>query len=90
MFGLVRYKEKESKPRLQKQQGETSVSLDLSIQLRNNTVRIVHAGGREELYYDVIPASQVMAKNPGMCIGMPEIFKRPLESLISAEDYLLW
>lgn len=54
MFGLVRYKEKESKPR------------------------------------DVIPASQVMAKNPGMCIGMPEIFKRPLESLISAEDYLLW
>lgn len=84
-LGLVR----ESESRQQRQDRQTAVSLDLSIQLKNNTVRIVHAGGKEELYYDVIPASQVMAKNPGMCIGLPEIFKRPVECLISEQDYLI-
>lgn len=86
MLGLVRDMEKDSKK--PKQQDQT-ISLDLRIQLRDNIVRIVHKGGRQELYHDIIRASQVMEKYPGMCVARPEVFKCPLQSLISAEEYLI-
>lgn len=66
------------------------ISLDMSLQLsRDISVRIVHAGGREELYQNVVTASQVMKKYPGMSVVRSEVFKNPHESLLCPEDNLL-
>lgn len=66
------------------------ISLDMSLQLsRDISVRIVHAGGREELYQNVVTASQVMKKYPGMSVVRSEVFKNPHESLLCPEDDLL-
>ncbi|KAL0421436.1 UNVERIFIED_CONTAM: Beta-arabinofuranosyltransferase RAY1 [Sesamum latifolium] len=62
---------------------------DVSAQLKDITVRIVHAGGRIEMYHSAIPASEMIRKYPGMCIARPDVFKRPNESLLSADDMLL-
>lgn len=64
------------------------VSINSSSLSREIFVRIVHAGGKEELYQNVIPASKVMEKYPGMCVARPEVFKKPHESLLWPEDKL--
>lgn len=63
--------------------------MELSIQLKDITVRIVHAGGREELYQSALPASRMIEKYPGMCVAHPSIFRKPHESLVPAEEQLL-
>lgn len=52
-------------------------------------VKIVHAGGRQELYQNAVPVSQSTEKYPGMYVGRPEVFKNPDDSLLSPEDNLL-
>ncbi|KAM0984219.1 hypothetical protein ACFX13_011847 [Malus domestica] len=66
-----------------------SISLDLSMQSKDIFVRIVHAGGREELYQNVVPASQLMEKYPGLCVARPEVFKNPQEALLRPDEILL-
>ncbi|KAA8529630.1 hypothetical protein F0562_034270 [Nyssa sinensis] len=86
LLGLGRKIDRESRL---KNLEAAAISLDLSIQLKDITVRIIHAGGREELYKKAIPASQLLEKYPGMCVARPEVFKNPHESLLLAEDKLL-
>ena len=64
------------------------MSVDLSLQSRDISVRIVHAGGQEELYQNSVPVSHLMEKYPGMCIARPEVFKNPHRSLLWREDSL--
>ncbi|KAL7110345.1 hypothetical protein ACP275_05G019900 [Erythranthe tilingii] len=65
------------------------VSFGVSAQLKDSTVRIVHAGGRVEMYNEAIPASRMIRKYPGTFVARPSVFKRPHESLLSADDVLL-
>lgn len=67
----------------------TSVSLDLSFATKCSIVRIIHAGGREELYQNEVPASQLMWKYPTMRVARPEVFTNPHESLLRPEEKLL-
>lgn len=53
------------------------------------SVRIVHAGRQEEVFYTAVPASQVMKKYPGMSIARPDVFKNPHGSLLWPEEQLL-
>lgn len=88
LLGIVHHKDKDS--RRKKLELEWPVkSFDLSIQLKDITVRIVHAGGREELYQGAVPASRLIDKYPGMCVAKPEVFKKPFESILSAHEQLL-
>ncbi|KAK4399688.1 hypothetical protein Sango_1074900 [Sesamum angolense] len=41
------------------------------------------------MYSYAIPASILIEKYPGMCIARPNVFKRPHESILSADDILL-
>lgn len=66
-----------------------SSTYDLSIQLEDITVRIVHAGGREERYQRPVAASRLIDKYPGMCVARPQVFKQPHESVLSADEKLL-
>ncbi|KAK3041852.1 hypothetical protein RJ639_000368 [Escallonia herrerae] len=84
LFGFIR-----TGSRRRKALGDASMSLNLNIQLKDITVRVVHAGGREELYHNAIPASQLLKKYPGMCVARPEVFKNPNESILSPEEKLL-
>lgn len=69
--------------------GGSSISMDFNPQSKVFYVRIVHPGGRQELYHNSIPASQVMEKYEGMCISRPGVFKKPHESLLKPDEYLL-
>ncbi|CAA2986710.1 uncharacterized protein LOC111403382 [Olea europaea var. sylvestris] len=64
-------------------------TVSFSSHIKNTSVRIVHAGGRIELYQNAIPASELIRRYPGMCIARPGIFKRPHESVLYADDILL-
>lgn len=66
-----------------------TISLDLSLQTKDFAVRIIHAGGREELYQGPVPAYLLLEKYPGMCVARPQIFKYPHESLLGPEELLL-
>ncbi|KAI3452678.1 hypothetical protein Pfo_009342 [Paulownia fortunei] len=68
---------------------DETISFSQSTQLKDILVRIVHAGGQIEIYQNAIPASKLIKKYPGMCIAKPNVFKRPHESLLSADDILL-
>lgn len=87
LLGLVHYSDRDSRKR--KELRRPVRTLDMSIQLKDITVRIIHAGGRQELYKTAIPASRLMEKYPGMCVARPEVFKKPQESILSAEEQLL-
>ncbi|CAM8883677.1 unnamed protein product [Rhodiola kirilowii] len=67
----------------------TSLSLDKSFQTREFVVRIIHAGGKEELYPKSLPASYLMRKHPGMCVGRPDVFRNPHQSLLKSDEKLL-
>ncbi|KAL2484504.1 Uncharacterized protein Adt_29260 [Abeliophyllum distichum] len=79
----------DSESRRKEELKEETISFSIGSHLKNTTVRIVHAGGRIELYQNAIPASELIQRYPGMCIARPDIFKRPHESLLSADDMLL-
>ncbi|KAK6242148.1 hypothetical protein SCA6_007537 [Theobroma cacao] len=85
-LGFVRHANHDSGSK--KALGRTPMSVDLS-QSRDISVRIVHAGGREELYQNAVPVSHLMEKYPGMCIARPEVFNNPHESLLWPKDSLL-
>ncbi|KAL0297022.1 UNVERIFIED_CONTAM: hypothetical protein Sradi_6754300 [Sesamum radiatum] len=68
---------------------DETISFSVSAQIKDVVVRIVHAGGRIEMYSYAIPASILIEKYPGMCIARPNVFKRPHESILSADDILL-
>lgn len=87
LLGLYRDSHREAKRK--KELGGASVSLDLCLQSKDISVRIIHAGGREELYQYALPASQLMEKYPGMCVARPEVFKNPQESLLWPDENLL-
>ncbi|XWS22646.1 hypothetical protein CRYUN_Cryun29cG0054100 [Craigia yunnanensis] len=86
-LGFVRHANRGSG--CKKDLGGAPTSVDLSLQSRDITVRIVHAGGQEELYQNAVPVSHLMEKYPGMCIARPEVFKNPHQSLLLPEDSLL-
>ncbi|XP_015894657.2 uncharacterized protein LOC107428605 [Ziziphus jujuba] len=68
---------------------ESHISVDVSSNSKGISVRIIHAGRREELYYNAVPASQLMKKYPGMCIARPDVFKNPHGSFLWPEENLL-
>ncbi|OAY32515.1 uncharacterized protein LOC110629856 [Manihot esculenta] len=72
-----------------KEIGKSPLSLDMCSQSKDISVRIVHAGGREELYQHAVPASHLMEKYPGMCVARPEVFRNPQESLLWPDENLL-
>lgn len=53
------------------------------------SVRIVHAGGQEELHQHAVAASHLMEKYPGMCVARPEVFRNPQQSLLFPDEKLL-
>lgn len=67
---------------------ENSASLSLSLKPKDSFVRIVHRGGREELYPCELSALQLMKKYPGTHVATPEIFKNPHESVLWPEQKL--
>ncbi|PIN17387.1 hypothetical protein CDL12_09957 [Handroanthus impetiginosus] len=77
----------DNKSKVQSQ--DETLSLSVSAQLKDVTVRIVHAGGRIEMYQNAILASTLIQRYPGMCIARPDVFKCPHESLLSGDDMLL-
>ena len=68
--------------------GDAFISSNLSVQLKDITVRVIHADGHEELYRYAVPASKLMEKYPGICLARPQVFKNPHDSILSAEDKL--
>ena len=67
---------------------DNSMSLSLSLKSKDSFVRIVHRGGREELYPCELSALQLMKKYPGTCVSTPDIFKNPHESILWPEQKL--
>lgn len=87
-LGLVEHTDKD--PRRKNQLRGTKASPDFSFQESKGIfVRIVHAGGKQELYQHAILASNLMEKYPGMCIARPEVFKNPDQSVLWPEEHLL-
>ncbi|KAI4383589.1 hypothetical protein MLD38_009405 [Melastoma candidum] len=75
-----------------------SLSMDISSQFKefslnsrsgNASVKIIHAGGRVERYVTPFPASIIMEKYPGKCVALPDVFRRPHECILSANEMLL-
>lgn len=75
--------------RKQEVREEENLSQSVSRQMKDMMVRIVHAGGRVEMYQTRIPASELIQRYPDFCITTPHIFKRPHESVLTAKDILL-
>lgn len=71
------------------EQDRSSPSLSVSAQLRDVVVRVVHAGGRIEMYEAALPAAKLIRRYPGMCIATPDVFRRPNDAVLSADDVLL-
>lgn len=67
---------------------EANLSCSVSRQLKDTMVRIVHAGGRVEMYHTPFPASELIQKYPGFCVTYPQVFKRPNESVLPADKIL--
>ncbi|KAJ0489636.1 hypothetical protein HanHA300_Chr12g0446331 [Helianthus annuus] len=68
---------------------DDSFSTGYSLKSREFCVRVLHAGGKEDLYPHSVKASQLIKNYPGMCIAWPAVFKNPNESVLSATDILL-
>ncbi|CAL5189049.1 unnamed protein product [Lathyrus oleraceus] len=56
---------------------------------KDSVVRTILKGGKQEVYKHAFPASKLMAKYPGMCVALPQVFKYPHQSLLLPEDHLL-
>ncbi|KZV25197.1 hypothetical protein F511_21915 [Dorcoceras hygrometricum] len=78
----------ENESKKQKSKEET-LSFSESFLSKHTVVRIIHAGGRVEMYQNPIPASKLTQRYPGMCVAEPQVFKRPHESILSGNDMLL-
>uniref|UniRef100_A0A7N1A5T4 Uncharacterized protein n=1 Tax=Kalanchoe fedtschenkoi TaxID=63787 RepID=A0A7N1A5T4_KALFE len=51
-----------------------SFAFNKSFLTKEFVVRVINAGGREELYSKALPASHLMRKHPGMFVGRPDVF----------------
>ncbi|BFG25884.1 hypothetical protein CerSpe_121580 [Prunus speciosa] len=51
-------------------------------------LKIVHAGGHVESYYMAIPAAKILEKYPSFLLARPEVFKRPWDSVVKADEIL--
>ncbi|PON64236.1 hypothetical protein PanWU01x14_125500 [Parasponia andersonii] len=69
--------------------GGDPMPVSLSLKSKDMFVRIIHPGGREELYSSAVPAFHLLEKYPGKCVARPEVFKNPHESLVWPEEKLL-
>ncbi|KAI9074147.1 hypothetical protein K1719_043918 [Acacia pycnantha] len=88
-LGLVEKNDKDPRRKDRRVRG-TKASPNYSFQKSHEIfVRIVHAGGKQELYQDAILASKLMEKYPGMCVARPEVFKNPHLSVLWPEEHLL-
>lgn len=65
-----------------------TVSFRESTQSKHTVVRIVHAGGRVEMYQNPIPVSELTERYPSMCVAKPQVFRRPHESILSGDNIL--
>lgn len=68
---------------------DASFSAGNSLKSKEFCIRIVHAGGREDLYQNPVAVSQLIKNYPGMCFTWPEVFKNPNVSVLAATDLLL-
>ncbi|CAI9265042.1 unnamed protein product [Lactuca saligna] len=84
LFGLE--KDSRTPP---KQVKDGSFSIGSSQKSREFCVRVVHAGGKEDLYEKPVSVSQIMKRYPGMIVAWPEIFKNPHEAVLSSSELLL-
>ncbi|KAI4385155.1 hypothetical protein MLD38_003213 [Melastoma candidum] len=75
-----------------------SLSMDISSQFKEFSIssqsgsaymKIIHAGGQVERYVTSFPASIIMEKYPGTCVARPDVFRRPHECILSANEMLL-
>ncbi|KAK1419983.1 hypothetical protein QVD17_29463 [Tagetes erecta] len=87
LFGVQPPDKKDS--RNPKQVKDDSFSIGSSLNSREFCVRILHAGGKEDLYQNPVTVSQLIENYPGMCLARPSVFKNPNESVLSATDLLL-
>ncbi|KAL5759891.1 hypothetical protein ACOSP7_018395 [Xanthoceras sorbifolium] len=87
ILGLVKHRDKET--RRKKEFGGAPVTVDLTLRSHDIFVRIVHAGGQEELYQNAVSVSQLLKKYPGMCVARPEVFKNPCEAFMRPDENLL-
>ncbi|KAL6287151.1 hypothetical protein ACE6H2_011541 [Prunus campanulata] len=51
-------------------------------------LKIVHAGGHVESYYMAIPAAKILEKYPSFLLARPEVFRRPWDSVVKADEIL--
>ncbi|KAJ9176329.1 hypothetical protein P3X46_011653 [Hevea brasiliensis] len=86
LFGQSRGSHEES--RTKKEFGNSPIT-GHALTVKRFSVRIVHAGGQEELYQHAVPASHLMEKYPGMCVARPEVFRNPQQSLLCPDENLL-
>ncbi|KAL4573928.1 hypothetical protein LXL04_020749 [Taraxacum kok-saghyz] len=86
IFGVQSLEKDSRKPKDVK---DGSFSIEGSQKSREFCVRVVHAGGREDLYEKPISVSKIMKKYPGMCVAWPEIFKNPHKAVLSSHELLL-
>ncbi|KAK8655482.1 hypothetical protein V6N13_108057 [Hibiscus sabdariffa] len=86
LLGFLKHNNRDSGSKKDAQEAPKSVDFSQS---RDMSVRIVHAGGKEELYQNALPVSYLMKRYPGMCIARPEVFTNPDESLLWPGDSLL-
>ncbi|KAI3816760.1 hypothetical protein L1987_16464 [Smallanthus sonchifolius] len=87
LFGVQSVDKKDSRnPKVVK---DDSFSIGSSLKSREFCVRVLHAGGKEDLYLNPVTVSQLIKNYPGMCIARPEVFKNPNQSVLSTTDLLL-
>ncbi|KAI3730878.1 hypothetical protein L1987_62057 [Smallanthus sonchifolius] len=87
LFGVQSLDKKDSGNR--KEVKDNSFSNGNSLKSREFCVRVVHAGGKEDLYQNAVMVSQLVKNYPGMCFARPEVFKNPNGSVLSTTDLLL-
>ncbi|KAK7386754.1 hypothetical protein VNO78_27090 [Psophocarpus tetragonolobus] len=86
-LGLVEHREKDSRRKNHLRGRE--VPPESYLQSKDFVVRIIHAGGHQELYKHAVPAYKLMTKYPGMCVARPEVFKVPHQSVLWGEEVLV-
>ncbi|CAI9089832.1 OLC1v1024476C1 [Oldenlandia corymbosa var. corymbosa] len=52
-------------------------------------LKIIHAGGRVELYYMAIPAERIIEKYPYFTLARPDVFRRPWDAIVPPNEILV-
>ncbi|KAJ9554471.1 LOW QUALITY PROTEIN: hypothetical protein OSB04_018516 [Centaurea solstitialis] len=68
---------------------DPSFSVGNSLNSNELCVRVVHAGGKVDLYRNPVAVSQLTKRYSGMAIARPEVFKNPYEAVLSSRALLL-